>query len=207
MRVSSQRWASTLFISLTALFLTACVEITAVSQPTSGLPGVPFQVEIVGTLTSPCQDGNTCTPVGFVSLPAGWVVNSCSYTGDLSGNCSANAISLPALTPPTNPGNTWTGFTGQPFTPPAGSELAVGSTATVTLQITPASAGIHALDYVLGRMTASNGASTGAPSMNHKITIGSPATAIPTLSTYGYALAALGIAGLALLQRRKLMQG
>ncbi|MEZ5607594.1 MAG: hypothetical protein R3E52_10800 [Burkholderiaceae bacterium] len=191
-------------VVLAPLWLSACIDVTSVQQPASGQVNVPFNVQINATSTSACEVASSCTPYVSVSLPAGWTVESCTYAGGVSGTCSASAASTPGIAP-TAPANAWQTFAGVIIMPAV--ELPVGTTATVTLRIRPTTLGAATLDYVLG--ADKNGLFTwGTASMAHPITIQAAAvTGVPTLTTYGYVLMALGLAAMALRQRRKSQGG
>lgn len=180
------------------LALSACIDITNVTQPATGQVGTPFQVQVEGVSTEICATGSfPCRVVLAVGLPPGWVVESCSYSGDIAGTCSANSAAVP--TTPASAGNVWRGFAGD--APPG---AAAGTTATVTLQIRPSSAGSFLLDYIFGVDELLGTFRWGNASLAHPITIRSaPAvTAVPTLSVYGYGLMALGVA-VATVRRRR----
>lgn len=189
-------------IVLMPLWLSACIDVTAVRQPANGQINVPFEVEVDVATTSACGAGATCVPYLAVNLPAGWIVESCAYGGGVSGTCSSSTDPLPVL--PSTPLNAWRQLKGAAITPAV--DLPVGSIATVTLRIRPTSLGAHTMGYLLG---ASNNDSTqwsNTGSTDHPITIQAAAatpTAVPTLGIYGYGLLALGLAAGALRQRRK----
>lgn len=193
------RW----LIVLAPLWLSACIDIKAVQQPANGQVHAPFQVKIDVQSTNSCMTGNTCTPVVSVSLPAGWLVESCAYTGDVTGICSASSSGRTPSAAPTAPTNTWQTFDGTTLVPTA--DLPAGATATVTLKIRPTTTGTYALDYGSGASVGQLFGWGDEFSMNHPITIQAAAavTAVPTLGTYGYALLALGLAAAALRRRRQ----
>ncbi len=199
MKTAIQSFARGLVV-LAPLWLSACIDVTNVQQPASGQANVPFDVQVDVSSTWACEAGSTCTPYVSVSLPAGWVVESCAYAGGVSGTCSASAAYTPSVGP-TAPANAWQTFAGATITPAA--DLPAGTTATVTLRIRPSTPGATTLDYVLGA-DKTGSQFWGTASMDHPITIQAAAvTAVPTLTTYGYVLMALGLAAVALRQRRK----
>lgn len=193
--------AATWFIMLAPLWLSACIDIEAVRQPASGQVNTRFEVQIDGNTTQACEAGtnsSSCTPYLAVSLPAGWVVESCSYTGSAAGTCSADSALTPSISP-TTPANSWRTFAGQAIT----TDIPSGSSVTATLRIRPTTSGTYTLDYQLGAIDTFGG--WGQASMDNPITIRAvtPVTAVPTMNLYGYGLMALGLAAAAL-RRRKL---
>ena len=184
------------------LALSGCeVEIASVNQPTAGQVNVPFDVQ-VAIAPRTCQgnlDGGpqVCRGALAVSLPTGWTVDSCAYTGSVSGTCTYD----PAITPttaPTTAGQAWQAFRSEDIHVPNDADL---HSATVTLRIRPTTLGTFYLDYqAYGSGPPPN---WGAPRMNVPITIGTTAVAVPTLDEW--ALMALGLlaAGLGLRRIRR----
>lgn len=193
--------AARVIIALSFLWLSGCVEIQEVRQPAVGQLNTPFetQLDVTSVPFGNCTVATPCNPTMAVSLPAGWVIESCAYAGLVNGTCSPVAGPIP-LAAPTSTDASWHAFAGEEVTNATeGSPVS----ATVTLRIRPTAIGDFVLDYQMNGNGSEIG--WGSPSTAHPIAIRAAQpkpTAVPTMSVYGYGLMGLGLAFAALLRRR-----
>ncbi len=199
MQFSIAKTALRLLILLPIL-LSGCVEISEVRQPASGQVNMPFTVDIDVATLEPCPD-NQCNVALSVSLPTGWPIQSCSYSGSINGACTRDAELNPDE-PPTEPTNTWSTFSIRPI---VGMTSAPSTTAT--LRILPTTPGTYNLSYRVlvwrdgaeAETEDGAGAGAGADEKTMPITI-SAITAVPTMGAYGYGLLALVLTAAAALR-------
>jgi hypothetical protein len=180
--------ATLVFMVLISIFLSSCITIDDVSQPTNGTLGEPFTVTVNTRNTA--FTGDWGIPVFAVNLPDTWEIVSCTAVFDFGTyDCTTPDPNHDWFVNNRHPGN-WQSRQLLPirYYPP-------GSTGEVTWTIRPTTTGDFFLDYWASAFqplqntyrTSVNNDNEYA--FDHPITI-SRATPIPTLNDYSMVILA-----------------
>lgn len=186
-----------LFVVFPVLFLTGCFFIIEVNQPASGIVDETFTVTVEVEVNDSC-DTATCLPLFGIAMPPDWVIESCEYSGDVSGVCEEDtSLGVSIGFGPTDPDNEWFIYVGE------NEPYFLEERASVTWVVRPTSEGDFILDYAAGGYASdSDGASAytlseNDASLDHPITIQQqPAPQpipVPGLGVIGILMLVLGM--------------
>jgi uncharacterized protein YceK len=167
--------------------LQGCLFVTSVNQPSSGTVGQAFVSKVVATTTNTCT---ACVPLFAIRLPIGWVIDTCSYSGDFTGTCtrsSQNDVDFENAYGTTNLNYSWRAYAGS-----ATDFTAVGNQTEITWQIVPEGVGTSVLDYAAGAESTNGDVDIPEDQQagfEHDIDV-QQARLVPTMSPFGLALLA-----------------